>query len=125
MGGKDRTLAQIASRSHGVATRRELLAAGLTSREIESRVEKGSLIRVHWGVYRAGHRAPSVEARYMAAVKACGEGAALSGLAAAHLYRLTRTLAMPEVTAPTERRVDGVITHRSRRIARTVHRGIP
>jgi hypothetical protein len=28
---------------------------------------------------RLGHRAPSVEARYLAAVLACGEGALLSG----------------------------------------------
>jgi hypothetical protein len=34
-------------------------------------------------------KAPSREARYLAAVKACGEHAALSGAAAAFLYRLT------------------------------------
>jgi hypothetical protein len=66
-------------------------------------------------VYRVGHRAPSVEARYLAAVLACGDGAVLSGRAAGHLLGLLGGPApWPEVTTPTERRVEGVITHRSR-----------
>jgi hypothetical protein len=85
MRGKDRTLAGLASRAHGVVTRAELLGAGLSAGDIERRLVKGSLLRVYRGVYRVGHRAPSVEAQYMAAVKACGGGAALGGLAAAHL----------------------------------------
>jgi very-short-patch-repair endonuclease len=59
-----------------------------------------------------------MEASYLAAVRACGPGAVLSGRAAAHLLRLTKAAApAPEVTAPTERRVPRVITHRSRDIA--------
>jgi hypothetical protein len=80
------------------------------------------------GVYRAGHRAQSVEARYMAAVKACGKGAVLSGLAAAYLVGLVKGPApRPEVTAPTERRVKGVRTRRRRIHDRDkgVWRGIP
>ena len=81
------------------------------------------------GVYRVGHRAPSVEARYMAAVKACGEGALLSGLAAAWLWGLVKGLApAPEVTAPTERRIKGIKTRRKRTIDprdATRHRKIP
>jgi hypothetical protein len=66
-------------------------------------------------VYRVGHRAPSVEARYMAAVKACGKEAVLSGLAAAHLFGFVRgTAPRPEATAPTERCVKGVRTRRRR-----------
>ena len=41
---------------------------------------------VYPGVYRVGHAAPSVEATYMAAVLACGDGALLMGAAAAYLY---------------------------------------
>src|SRR4051794_29264822 len=63
----------------------------------------------------------------MAAVKACGNGAKLSGAAAAHLFRLTKGPAPPpEVTAPTQRDVEGVRTHRTRRrIASTTWRAIP
>jgi hypothetical protein len=98
-----------------VVSRAELLAAGVTRQEIAHRLEVGALIPEFRGVYRAGHRAPSTEARYMAAVKACGQGAVLSGLAAAHLFGLVKGPApQPEVTAPTERRVNGVKTRRRR-----------
>jgi len=118
--------ASLAERSHGIVTRAELLAAGIPRGQIARRRERGYLIVEFPGVYRVGHRAPSVEARYTAAVKACGESAVLSGLAAAHLYGLVKgSVPTPHVTAPRERRVAGVVTRRSRLIERTVHRGIP
>jgi hypothetical protein len=130
MGGKSTSVEQkcaaLASRSHGIVTRAELLAAGLTGREIDRRRERGYLITEFRGVYRVGHRAPSVEARYMGAVKACGEGAGLSDPAAAFLYGLIKGSAPPPyVTTPRKRRVKGIVTKRSREIERTVHRGIP
>jgi Transcriptional regulator, AbiEi antitoxin len=133
MAGKVRTvervIARLASRSHGVVTRRQLLAAGITGHEIDQRLATGVLLREYRGVYRVGHRAPSVEARYLAAVLACGEGALLTGRAAAHLWGLTKGAAPPpEVLARTERRLKGVTTRRARRTdlhAGTTHRGIP
>lgn len=125
----DRKLARIASGGHGVVTRAHLLSAGVTARQIRRRVERGNLIRVHRGVYRVGHRAPSLEATYLAAVLAAGESALLFGRAAAHLLRIVKgTAPAPEVTARTQRRIEGVKTHRCRlldaRDATTVH-GIP
>jgi very-short-patch-repair endonuclease len=71
----------------------------------------------HSGVYRVGHAAPSHHARYMAAVRACGEGAVLSGLSASHLHGLTPAPTIgAEVTAPAERLVPGVLVHRARRV---------
>jgi len=100
----ERKLAQIAEAAHGVVTRRQALQAGVTAGEIKQRLRTGALLREYPGVYRVGHRAPSVEARYLAAVYACGQGALLSGRAAAHLLGLTRGPAPPpEVTTPTER----------------------
>jgi hypothetical protein len=94
MSVQDRTaeekISRIASAQHGNVTRVQLISAGISRREIERRLKKGALIREYRGVYRVGHRAPSVEARYMAAVLACGEGALLSGFAAAHLWGLLR-----------------------------------
>jgi hypothetical protein len=73
------------------------------------------LIAVHRGVYRAGHRAPSMEATYLAAVLACGDGALLCGLAAAHLLGLVREgPKQPEVLTDTRRRIPGVTTRRTR-----------
>jgi hypothetical protein len=66
-------LARIAGSQHGVVTRHELLAAGISASGIRRRVHKGTLLVEYPGVYRVGHRAPTVEARYLAAVRACGE----------------------------------------------------
>ena len=121
MGALGRTveqeLARLGSARHGVVTRAQLLSAGITRREISARLQSGYLLREHRGVYRVGHRAPSTEARYLAAVLAAGEGALLSGRAAAHLLGILKgTGQAPEVTARTQRRIEGVTTHRSRRL---------
>jgi very-short-patch-repair endonuclease len=118
---------RLASRSYGVVTRAQLLAAGLTVGQIKSRLRTGELLREYPTVYRVGHRAPSHEARYLAAVWACGRGAVLSGRAAGHLLGIIATPpSMPEVTAPTERRIPGIRTHRNRTpVEATVWRGIP
>jgi Transcriptional regulator, AbiEi antitoxin len=67
-------LQRIARTQHGLVTRAQLLGAGVSDQEVKGRLRKGVLIRAHPGVYRVGHRAPSLEARYLAAVLACGEG---------------------------------------------------
>src|SRR4051812_32680430 len=83
--------------------------------------------REYPGVYRAGPR--TTEARYLAAVKACGGGALLSGMAAAHLFGLVKgPPPPPHVTTRTERKIDGLATRRSRGICdlrATKWRGIP
>ena len=110
-------------------TRAELLAAGITDDEIRARKDRGSLLPVFPGLYRVGHAAPSIEADYIAAVKAGGDGAVLSGLAAAYLWDLIHGAPPPaEVTARTERRIEGVRTRRCRDLGRrdcTEWRGIP
>ena len=112
----EQVIRELASRAHGVVTRAELLVAGLTPAEIRRRRQRGWLIPVHRGVYRVGHIAPSLEARYLAAVKACGDGAALSGRAAAYLWRLIKgSPPQPEVLTPKDRGVRGVRVHRARR----------
>jgi hypothetical protein len=119
----------IATTQHGVVTWLQLLEAGVSREEIKGRVRSRALVRVHRGVYRVGHAAPSMEARYLAAVLACGEGAVLCGPAAAHLWGILKGAApAPEVTAPTQRRVKGVKTRRARREGArdaTKCRGIP
>ena len=122
-----RTLARLAGSSHGVVTRTQLLCAGLTPDEIRQCLQSGTLLREYRGVYRVGHRAPSDEARYLAAVWACGKDALLSGRAAGHLLGIVASPpSMPEVTAPTERRIPGIRTHRSRTpVDSFVWRGIP
>lgn len=86
----------------------------MTTDQIKHRIARGSLIAVFRGVYRVGHKAPSLEAHYTAAIKVCGNEAVLCGRAAAHLWRLMNGRPpQPEVLAPGSRRVPGVITHRT------------
>jgi len=125
----ERAMGRIAHGAHGLVTRSQLLAAGLTEPEIRHRLACGALLREHRGVYRVGHRAPSRESRYLAAVLAAGEDAALSGLAAGHLLGLMRGPAPPpEVIASAARVIAGAVVHRGRRGAppeRMIWLGIP
>jgi hypothetical protein len=134
MGPENRTveekLAMLAGRTHGVVARSEILQAGVSDRELRRRIEKGGLIRVHRGVFRVGHAAPSLEAHYIAAVKACGPGSLLAGRAAAYLYGLLRgsSASLPEVLTAGQRRPRRVLVHRARRSELadvTTWRGIP
>jgi hypothetical protein len=121
--------AEIARRQHGVVTRQQLLATGVSGSAIQRWLDKRLLHRVHPGVYRFGHSAPSVEATYLAAVLAAGEGAALCGFAAAHLLdALRRRPPAPEVTTPVDLRLRGVITRRLAPLAPAdvrLQRGVP
>lgn len=111
----DAILARIATSRHGLVTRRWALGAGVTPAELRHRMGVGALLTEYPGVYRVGHRAPSLESRYFAAVLACGGHAQLSGGAAGCLLGLLAGPPRPpEVTALTYRRVAGVITHRTR-----------
>lgn len=80
-------------------------------------------------MYRVGHRAASVEAGYLAAPLAAGDGAVLSGRAAGHLLGILRgSPPPPEVIALTERRIPGVRVRRARgpiATEATLWRGVP
>ena len=119
----------MAASAHGLVTRGQLLAAGLSRGQIEARLARGALIAVFPGVYRVGHAAPNLEAHYLAAVLACGEGALLAGLACGHLRGLVRGDARtPEVVTDTRRRIPGIIARRRPELARTqasTCRGVP
>src|SRR5918995_5102756 len=79
-------LAQLAERQHGVVALPQLRELGLAPSAVRSRVTRGRLHRVHRGVYSVGHPVLSVRGRWMAAVLACGPGAALSHRSAAALW---------------------------------------
>ena len=107
-------IAELARRQHGVVARAQLEAFGLSRSEIEGRVRKKGIHRVHLGVYAVGHLALTRNGRFMAAVLACGDGAALSHFSAAVLWGLLGDRgAMVHVTAPRKRRVKGAVVHRS------------
>jgi hypothetical protein len=121
-------IARIAGAAKGVVTHEELIGLGLSRSAIQRRIRSGSLIAQYRGVYRVGHAAPSVGASYMAAVKACGAQAVLTGCAAGYWLGLLRgSPPEAEVTSPTERRVPGVSVRRRQLHSRDIatSRGIP
>jgi very-short-patch-repair endonuclease len=80
---------ELAERQHGVVARRQLLEMGCGAGWIEKRVRRGLLLRLHQGVYALGHRVLSRDARWLAAVLACGDGALLSHRSAAQLWLIS------------------------------------
>jgi predicted transcriptional regulator of viral defense system/very-short-patch-repair endonuclease len=127
----DQRLARIAERQHGLVSRRQLVAIGLSSKAVTRRVEKGRLHRIHPGIYAVGHLERTSEARWMTAVMACGSGAVLSHLDAAALWKIyDGEGARVHVTSVRKAggRLDGVQVHRARRLHLddlTVKDGIP
>src|SRR4051794_25405956 len=114
IGGERRTrpadalIAALADRQHGVVARRQLVSLGLSARAIDHRLERGRLHLLHRGGYTVGHRVLSQRGRWMAAVLACGKGAALSHRSAAALWAIRPTSrAAIEVTTPRKLRPRG------------------
>jgi very-short-patch-repair endonuclease len=125
----DRAIQALAGRQHGVVSRAQLTAAGLTRRAIERRIEAGWLVRLHRGVYAVGHTALTNRSHLLAAVYACGPDALLSHRAAGALWGLLRPTQPIDVTAPRPRtKQAGIVVHRSRRLDeedRALRDGIP
>src|SRR5438552_18814476 len=85
---RQRWLAQLATRQHGVVARRQLLSLGFSRREIEGLLTRGAVIPIHRGVYAVGHRRLAATRVWMAAVLACGPNAVLSHRRALALHDL-------------------------------------
>ena len=93
-------IAELAARQHGVVSRRQLSAIGVSPEAIRHRIEVRRLRRVHTGVYAISHRL-SVEGHFIAAVLACGDRAAASHRAAGALWDLIPAVAGPvDITVP-------------------------
>jgi very-short-patch-repair endonuclease len=118
----DGAVAQLARDQHGVVSRRRLRGLGLSDDAIDRRVAAGRLHRLHRGVYAVGHTRLTGHGRWMAAVLACGDGAALFGASAAALWGIRRSnAARIDVVVPTDagrapRR--GIRLHRIRTLTR-------
>jgi hypothetical protein len=76
-------------------------------------VKRGQLHRLHRAVYAVGHLNLTRNARFMAAVLACGDTAALSHFSAAVLWGVLNDEGKIHVTAPSDRRRPGLVVHRA------------
>jgi hypothetical protein len=116
------TLREIAYLQHGVVSRPQVMAAGLSSDLIKSKVRNGRWQQLYRGVYALFTGSPDRGACLWAAVLRTGPGAVLSHETAAELQRiLERPAPQIHVTVPRERRVcaaPGLVVYRSAFVSR-------
>jgi len=120
----------LVKRQHGVVTRQQLLALGMSSEAIEHRRATGRLHRIHHGIYAVGRPQVGQRGRWLAAVLSCGPHALLSHESAASLWGLWARPTRVDITVPegTRRRRPGIHLHRRSRLApehRCIIQGIP
>jgi very-short-patch-repair endonuclease len=87
--------ARIAARQHGIVTREQLFALGISRREIDRRLEDGRLRALHRGVYLLGPAVLPLSGQ-MAAVHACSPRAYLSHQSVGKLLNLLPYVPNPD-----------------------------
>lgn len=109
-------LGRLAVQQFGVVTMQQLVALGMSVRQIERLLGKDLLIPMHRGVYRASAVAPSFRQRLLAACLAGGAVASHRGAAA--MWGLRGVAPVVEVTVAGRRRpeLEGVVAHSSARL---------
>lgn len=129
---RERALARLATRQHGVVGHRQLLDLGFGTSWIERRLEEGRFSAVHRNVYAVGHSHLGQRSYWWAAVLAYEPGTLLSHHTAAVLWGFQRPRRGPiHVTAPGGRqgveRRRGIWIHRCKFIPedRTIRDGFP
>lgn len=121
-------LRSLTRQQHGVVTRTQALAAGLSPEAIRWRLTRGQWRRVHPGVYQVHNGALDWFGRASAALLRLGDGAALGLASAAFVLGLedsappVLSIMVPHTTQRT--RVPGTRVTRRRRLVTTVRRGL-
>jgi very-short-patch-repair endonuclease len=102
-----------------MVTHRQLGVIGIRGSAITRRVAAGRLVRRYRGVYAVGYVQDTPEARWIAAVMACGRGAVLSHLDAAVLWKIYATKGTRihvTTTSRSGRTPRGIQVHRARNL---------
>lgn len=114
-GTLNHAIAAQAGHQHGVISRRQLRALGLSEREISVRATTGSLHPLFRGTFAVGHRAIGQHGRMLAALLACGDETVLSHGSAAELLGLWDKQAVPVDVIPpgwSGRKIQDIRWHR-------------
>ena len=92
MGPRDsritKPLVDLVTNQHGVVSRAQLRALGVSDTVVRGWLSEGRLLRLHRSVFAVGHLALGIEGRVLAAVLTCGPGAVASHRTAAVLWGL-------------------------------------
>jgi very-short-patch-repair endonuclease len=128
--GVDRELAALAAGQHGLVTRAQAAALGLTKAALQWRCDAGSLRALQAGVYVVGGAPDTWHQRMLGACLAAGGLAVASHRSAARLWGLLGEEEIVELTVcrPKSPRPAGVMWHRSRDLVpahSTVRNGVP
>jgi hypothetical protein len=113
------TLRDVAAEQRGLVTRRQCLAAGMSARAVEMRLENAHWAHVHQGVYLTLPGRDDWRTRALAALLACGPNAAWSHRTAAHVWGLVAAPQTFEILVPhafTVVEPDGTKVRRSRHL---------
>ena len=112
---RNRAIAELAERQHGVVSRDQLRAAGFSDPAIDRRVRCWHLRPVFAGVFAVGRIQLSWRGRALAAALASGEGAVLSHRTASAVWDLLEWNGAVDVTVAVQRRPKrGLVLHRGR-----------
>jgi very-short-patch-repair endonuclease len=113
----DASVAAIAMHRHGLVTRTQALAAGMSRRMIDERMRRGRWTLERRGVYAIAGSPPSLRRSVLAAILALGDGAVASHLTAALLWGLA--FPAPDAIELTGRhgRLEGVSAHQTKTLA--------
>lgn len=113
----DQLVASFTTRQYGLIARWQARSVGISDAALDKRVQRGSLVLVHPGVYRHPAVPFSRELRWLAAVLAGGEGAVASHQAAGvmHHFEIVRVKPVVSTSHARHPEIDGVTWHRTRR----------
>jgi very-short-patch-repair endonuclease len=116
----------VARDQHDVITHAQLVALGYSAQAIQHRIDRGRLHPIYRGVYAVGRAELTQRGNWMAAVLACGDGAALSHDSAAVLWGLAKAPTTPiHVSVLSQSRSrNGIVVHRRRALHTTTRDGI-
>jgi hypothetical protein len=123
-------LADLATRQFGIVDEADLGGLGFGRGAVQHQLRLGRLHRLYPGVYAVGHTRLTLHGRWLAAVRACGEGAVLSHRTAAAHWDLVPPGggAFHVTVVGSHCRKRGIMLHQVRRLDRrdrTVRGSIP
>jgi Protein of unknown function (DUF559) len=120
----------MARRQYGIVDDADLFGLGFGRGAIQHQLKLGRLHRLYAGVYAVGHTRLTLQARWLAAVRACGDGALLSHRTGATSWDLMRATggAIHVTVVRSQRPKRGIVLHQVRSLDsrdRVIHDAIP